>query len=65
MNILAIIPARGGSKGIIRKNLRLLNQKPLISYQIANAVNSQFITDVVVTSIAMKSWTTHLTSLSI
>ncbi|HOI39875.1 MAG TPA: glycosyltransferase [Methanobacterium sp.] len=50
MNILAIIPARGGSKGIIRKNLRLLNQKPLISYQIANAVNSQFITDVVVTS---------------
>lgn len=50
MNILAIIPARGGSKGIIRKNLRLLNQKPLISYQIANAVNSQFITHVVVTS---------------
>lgn len=50
MKILAIIPARGGSKGIVRKNLRLLNQKPLISYQITNATSSEFITDVVVTS---------------
>ncbi|HEY0196746.1 MAG TPA: glycosyltransferase [Methanobacterium sp.] len=50
MNILAIIPARGGSKGIVRKNLRLLNQKPLISYQIQNALKSELITDVVVTS---------------
>ena len=37
METLAIIPARGGSKGIRRKNIRLLNGKPLIYYQIQNA----------------------------
>ena len=31
-NILIVIPARGGSKGIPRKNLRLLSGKPLIYY---------------------------------
>ena len=36
--ILIIIPARGGSKGIPRKNLRPLNGKPLIEYSINNAV---------------------------
>ncbi len=36
--ILIIIPARGGSKGIPRKNLRTLNGKPLISYSISNAL---------------------------
>ena len=30
--ILVVIPARGGSKGIPRKNIRLLDNKPLISY---------------------------------
>jgi N-acylneuraminate cytidylyltransferase len=34
MNILAVIPARGGSKGIPQKNIRLLNGKPLINYTI-------------------------------
>ena len=33
-NILALIPARGGSKGIPRKNVRLLAGKPLIAYSI-------------------------------
>ena len=46
MQILAVIPARGGSKGIPRKNIRLLNGKPLISYAIQNALNSKFITHV-------------------
>jgi CMP-N-acetylneuraminic acid synthetase/spore coat polysaccharide biosynthesis predicted glycosyltransferase SpsG len=50
MKILGIIPARGGSKGIKRKNLRLLNRNPLIYYQIKNAIVSKFIDDVVVTS---------------
>ena len=50
MKILAVIPARGGSKGIPRKNLRLLNDKPLIYYSIKNALNSKYITDVYVSS---------------
>lgn len=50
MQILAVIPARGGSKGIPRKNIRLLNGKPLISYAIQNALNSKFITHVFVST---------------
>lgn len=34
MNILCVIPARGGSKGIPRKNIKLLGNKPLITYSI-------------------------------
>lgn len=34
MKILALIPARGGSKGIPKKNIKLLNSKPLIYYTI-------------------------------
>ena len=41
MKILGIIPARGGSKSIPKKNLRLLNGKPLISYTIVPALNSK------------------------
>ena len=48
--ILVVIPARGGSKGIPRKNLRLLNNRPLISYSIAVANASQYVDDVVVTT---------------
>jgi CMP-N-acetylneuraminic acid synthetase len=40
MTILAIIPARGGSKGIPGKNLAGLYGKPLISYTINSALNS-------------------------
>ena len=41
-NILVIIPARGGSKGIPRKNIKVLNGKPLIEYTIdcARAISS-------------------------
>ena len=34
MNTLYLIPARGGSKGIPGKNIKLLNGKPLIEYSI-------------------------------
>lgn len=50
MKILAVIPARGGSKGIPRKNVRLMNGKPLISYSIENAKSCKNITDIVVTT---------------
>ena len=50
MKILAIIPARGGSKGIPRKNMRLMDGKPLISYAIHNALNCSRIDTVAVSS---------------
>lgn len=49
-NILALIPARGGSKGIPRKNIRLLCGKPLISYSIVEALKSRYINKVVVST---------------
>lgn len=48
--VLAVIPARGGSKGIPRKNVRLMNGKPLIYYSIQNALACSYIDDVVVSS---------------
>jgi len=48
MNILAIIPARGGSKGIPLKNIRELGGKPLIYYAIRNAMESKYINHIVV-----------------
>lgn len=50
MKILAIIPARGGSKGIPRKNLRPLAGKPLIYYSIKAALNAHSVFKVVVTT---------------
>jgi len=50
MNILVVIPARGGSKGIPRKNLRLLGGKPLLFYSINNALQSSYDLDVFVSS---------------
>jgi len=50
MNILAVIPARGGSKGIPRKNLVPVAGKPLISYSIAHALRSKLITRTIVST---------------
>jgi N-acylneuraminate cytidylyltransferase len=50
MRILAIIPARGGSKGVPRKNIKLLGKKPLIEYTIDNVKNSKFLTEIVVST---------------
>lgn len=49
-NFLVIIPARGGSKGIPRKNLRPLNGVPLIYYSINLALRSAFKPDVYVST---------------
>ncbi len=48
--ILAIIPARGGSKGIPRKNIRLLSGKPLIVYTIEAALKSKYLDRIVVST---------------
>lgn len=50
MKVIAIIPARAGSKGIPNKNIRLLNGKPLIYYSIKNALKSKFIDEVVIST---------------
>lgn len=44
MLILGIIPARGGSKGVPRKNIRLVAGKPLIEYTIEAAKGSRLLT---------------------
>ena len=47
---IAIIMARGGSKGLPKKNIKLLNGKPLIAYSIEDALNSGVCDTVLVTS---------------
>ncbi len=47
---VAIIPVRGGSKGIPRKNARLLDGKPLLFYAVRAALSSDCFADVVVTT---------------
>lgn len=49
-NMLAIIPARGGSKGVPGKNIKELCGKPLIAYTIEAALKAQEIDRVVVTT---------------
>ncbi len=48
--IIAIIPARGGSKGIPRKNIKPLAGKPLISWTIIEALKSKYIDNVIVST---------------
>lgn len=50
MRILAVIPARAGSKGIPNKNIRIINEHPLVYYSIKNALTSTLITDVIITT---------------
>jgi CMP-N-acetylneuraminic acid synthetase/spore coat polysaccharide biosynthesis predicted glycosyltransferase SpsG len=48
--ILIILPARGGSKGIPRKNIRLLAGKPLLSYGILTAKACRYVDEVYVST---------------
>lgn len=48
--ILAITPARGGSKRIHRKNIKLLCGKPLIYYTIREALESKHISKTIVST---------------
>jgi N-acylneuraminate cytidylyltransferase/CMP-N,N'-diacetyllegionaminic acid synthase len=50
MRILAIIPARGGSKGVPGKNIKLLNGKPLMAYTAEIALQSKQLTEVIVST---------------
>ncbi len=50
MNILAIIPARGGSKGIIDKNIAEIAGKPLIAWTIEEAKKTECLDRIILTS---------------
>lgn len=50
MNIVAIIPARSGSKSIINKNIRIMNGKHMIAYSIEDALMSKKINRVIVST---------------
>lgn len=50
MKPICFIAARGGSKGVPRKNIRLLAGKPLISHTIENALNSNIFSHVIVST---------------
>ena len=47
---VAIIPARGGSKGIPKKNIKLFLDKPLVQHSIDYAKESNFINQIVLTT---------------
>lgn len=48
--MIAIIPARGGSKGLPGKNIKQLNGKPLIAYTIEAALKSKKITRIIIST---------------
>ena len=50
MEIIAIIPARSGSKGVPGKNIKLLNDKPLIAYTIQQAIESNAFKKIIVST---------------
>ncbi len=48
--VLAVIPARSGSKSVKDKNIRLINGKPLLAYSIEHALASRYINKVIVST---------------
>lgn len=50
MKIIGIIPARGGSKGIPNKNIRILGDKPLIQYTIESAQEAKYLAKVILST---------------
>ena len=48
--VLALIPARGGSKGIPRKNVMIIGGKPLIAHSIEQALSSRCVTRTIVST---------------
>jgi len=49
-SVIALIPARGGSKGVIRKNMRIILGTPLIGFTIRAAIGSKYINEIYVSS---------------
>ena len=63
MKAICIIPARGGSKGVPKKNIKKINGKPLLGYVIETTKKSKIFEHVIVSTeddeiakIAKKIW---------
>lgn len=50
MRVLGLVPARGGSKGVVRKNVRLLHGKPLLKYTAEAALAATTLSRVILTT---------------
>lgn len=50
LEVVAIIPARGGSKSVPKKNIKMLAGKPMIAYTIKAALNSRYCQRVIVST---------------
>lgn len=50
MRILGIIPARGGSKGVPKKNIKILGNKPLLQYTTDIALQSKYLAKVILST---------------
>ena len=50
MKKLCIIPARGGSKRLPKKNIKSLNGKPLVFYTLDSVINSKVFDKIIFTS---------------
>jgi len=50
MSVISIIPARGGSKGIKGKNLKVINGKPMIVHSILDSLNNEMIDRTIVST---------------
>lgn len=50
MEILALIPARSGSKSVVDKNIRMIGNKPMLAHSIDHAKASRYITRVIVST---------------
>lgn len=57
MNVLSIIPARGGSKGIPKKNISIIGGRPLIAFTIQSSLKSRHINRTIVSSDDLKTLT--------
>lgn len=50
MKFIGIIPARGGSKAVPKKNTKLLNRKPLIEYTIESALKAKILDRIIIST---------------
>ncbi|PBI89467.1 N-acylneuraminate cytidylyltransferase [Flavobacterium sp. ACN2] len=50
MKVLALIPARGGSKGVPEKNIKELGNKPLVAHAIECAIQSTYVSKIVLST---------------